>query len=96
MKLYCNVFVMLRLASIIVAVLPLGGADTVSFKLVEKIPIVSVYLNRSGPYRMIVDTGSSLSLLDQRIARKLDIPQIRRTRWARSARWRLARPILTM
>jgi len=70
---------MLRLASIIVAVLPLGAADFVSFKLVEKIPVVTVYLNRSGPYRMIVDTGSSLSLLDQRIASKLDIPQIRRT-----------------
>lgn len=66
--------------ALIAALLPLSAEPViVPLKLVHQIPVVNVYLNGTGPYRMIVDTGASLSLLDQRIARRLSLPLLRRT-----------------
>lgn len=55
------------------------GAAQVAVPLVGPVttPLVDVLLNGRGPYRLLVDTGANVTLLQGRVARELRLPILR-------------------
>lgn len=65
-----------RTAGLVVASMP--------FELIQNRPFVKVMINGKGPFKFVIDTGASLSVLSDRAAQKLNIKPVARGGMARA------------
>mgnify|MGYP000052908334 CR=1 FL=1 len=48
---------------------------SLSFELIQGIPIVPVLVNGQGPFRFVLDTAASKTLIDRELAERLRLPE---------------------
>jgi predicted aspartyl protease len=51
----------------------LAAADAVPLRVIHQLPIVSVSINRQGPYEFLLDTGTESTLVDRMLAEELHL-----------------------
>lgn len=79
-----NHTIQILICSLIIAAAPLPGAVTMLVR--DGHPIVDgVYVNCHGPYRFLVDTGSNVNLIDQKLAQSIGLTAAFQTELATSA-----------
>src|SRR5205814_272541 len=59
--------------------LPAAGVASVPLDVKSGRPVVDVLINGKGPYRFIVDTGASHSVIDSALAKELGLPVLGET-----------------
>jgi predicted aspartyl protease len=68
-------FIILAMAAQLVSVSARGDAPEINFSLVrDSLVVVPVFLNGQGPYRFLLDTGATHSILSTAVAEQLKIP----------------------
>jgi predicted aspartyl protease len=68
-------FIILAMAAQLVSVSARGDAPEIGFSLVrDSLVVVPVFLNGQGPYRFLLDTGATHSILSTAVADQLKIP----------------------
>jgi predicted aspartyl protease len=67
-------------------VLPPAGSATLDLTRKGHVLIVpDVYLNRQGPFRMMIDTGNASSLIRPQVAERLGVTPVYRVAWSTAA-----------
>ena len=68
-------FIILAMAAQLVSFSARGDAPEIAFSLVrDSLVVVPVFLNGQGPYRFLLDTGATHSILSTAVADQLRIP----------------------
>ena|SRR5262245_25529675 len=68
-------FIILAMAAQFISISTRGDAPQIGFSLVrDSLVVVPVFLNGQGPYRFLLDTGATHSVLSSAVADQLKIP----------------------
>jgi len=68
-------FVILAMAAQLVSFSARGDASEIAFSLIrDSLVVVPVFLNGQGPFRLLLDTGATHSILSTAVADQLKIP----------------------